>query len=248
MIDPEVHALTGAYACDALGPEDRAAFEQHLAVCPTCVQEVAELRETVAMLGVAAAEEPPERLKAAVDARIAVTRQLAPRTVPGAAPAPQRRPRRAFSAYLGWGLAAAMSIVVAVLGIRVAGQQHRLDQANRQTAAMSSLLSAPDARSGRGIVRTGGQASILVSRSRDEAAISISGLTKAPSGKAYQLWMIGPSGTRSGGLLPTTADGTAGSVLAHGLGDARTIGLTVKPAHGSVQPTTTPVLLLPMPA
>jgi hypothetical protein len=36
--------------------------------------------------------------------------------------------------------------------------------------------------------------------------------------------------------------------LAHDLGDAQTIGLTVEPSGGSAQPTTTPVMVLPMPA
>jgi anti-sigma-K factor RskA len=86
-----------------------------------------------------------------------------------------------------------------------------------------------------------------VSRSRDEAAITVSGLVKLPPGKAYQLWMMGPSGARSGGVLPNGSE-AYDSVLAHGLGDAQTIGLTVEPSGGSAQPTTTPVMVLPMPA
>lgn len=244
MTDPEVHALTGAYACDALTPAEAAAFEQHLAVCPTCAQEVDELRETAARLGMAVAVPPPPGLKAAVDARIAVTRQLPPHVVPGA----RRAPRRRLTAWLGWGVAAGLACAVAVLGVRVADQQHRIDQYGSQNAAIERLLQAPDVHTGSAPVTTGGRAMVMVSRSQDEAAISIFGLTAAPAGHAYQLWMIGPTGTRSGGLLPTGPGGTSGNVLAHGLGDARTIGLTLEPASGSAQPTTTPVLLLPMPA
>jgi anti-sigma-K factor RskA len=245
-MDPEIHSLTGAYACDALDAADRAAFEQHLAVCPTCTQEVAELQETVARLGVAVAEEPPPGLKASVDAAIGRTRQLAPETdTPGVRVGWFRRN---FTASLGWGVAAAMACVVAILGVRVADQQNQIDGANRRNSAISALLAAPDVQAASGVVRTGGNAHVLVSRKDDEAAISLSGLAAAPAGKAYQLWMIGPDGTRSGGLLPTTERGTAGSVIAHGLGDAQTIGLTIEPAQGSAQPTSAPVLLLPMPA
>ncbi|RDJ93348.1 hypothetical protein B4Q13_22500 [Lacticaseibacillus rhamnosus] len=49
-----------------------------------------------------------------------------------------------------------------------------------------------------------------------------------------------------GGLLTLPVTGNPNPVVAHGLGDAKTIGLTVEPAHGSVQPTTPPILLLPM--
>jgi anti-sigma-K factor RskA len=244
MMDPEVHALTGAYACDALEPGERAAFEEHLALCPTCQQEVAELRETVARLAMATAEEPPPRLKAAVDAQIGRIRQLGPAT--SATLPPRERRRWTFTTWLGWGVATAMAGVVAVLGVQVADQQNRLDQADQHSAVVSSLLAAPDARTGAASVRTGGNATVLASRSRDEAAITVSGLAPAPVGKTYQLWMIGPGGIRSAGILPAD-HGTADPVIAHGLGDARTIGLTVEPAGGSPQPTTTPVLLLPMP-
>ena len=246
MTDPEVHALTGAYACDALTPAEAAAFEQHLAVCPTCAQEVDELRETAARLAMAVAEPPPPGLKAAVDARIAVTRQLAPHVVPGARRDPARR--RRFTAWLGWGVAAGMACAVAVLGVRVTDQQHQLDQGARQSQAIERLLAAPDAHIASAEVSTGGHAMVTVSRSQDEAAIALVGLTAAPPGKAYQLWMIGPDGVKSGGLLPVRAGGTSGSVLAHGLGQTQKIGLTLEPAQGSAQPTTTPVLLMPMPA
>lgn len=77
-LDPEIHALTGAYVCHALKPAERAAFERHVARCPTCAAEVAELQETAALLATAAAETPPPHLKAGVDARIEITRQVPP--------------------------------------------------------------------------------------------------------------------------------------------------------------------------
>ena len=42
----DVHALSGAYAVDALDDIERAAFERHLAACAECRAEVASLRET----------------------------------------------------------------------------------------------------------------------------------------------------------------------------------------------------------
>jgi anti-sigma-K factor RskA len=245
-MDPEVHSLTGAYVCHALEPAEREAFERHLAQCPTCVREVAELQETAALLASAAAETPPARLKAAVDARIAVTRQIPPLVAHGPARQAAARPRRRWFTALGWGVATGLAVAVAVLGVRVGDQQSQIDQANQRGTTISTLLSAPDAHADSVTVSTGGTGTVLVSRSQDEAAITINGLAKLEPGKAYQLWMMGPSGTRSGGVLPAGAQ-ASGSVLAHGLGDARTIGLTVEPAGGSAQPTTTPIMLLPMP-
>jgi len=247
-MDPEVHSLTGAYVCHALEPAEREAFERHLAQCPTCTAEVAELQETAALLASAAAETPPPRLKSTVDARIAVTRQIPPLVAHGPTAQPDaRRPRRRWFAALGWGLATGLAAAVAVLGVQVNDQQHQIDQASQRNAAISTLLSAPDARAGSVAVTTGGTGTVLVSRSLDEAAITINGLTKLAPGHTYQLWMMGPSGARSGGLLPAGAQ-ASGSLLAHGLGDARTIGLTVEPVGGSAQPTTVPVMVLPMPA
>ena len=247
-MDPELHSLTGAYVCHALDPAERVAFERHLAQCPTCAEEVAELEETTALLASAVAETPPPRLKAAVDAQIAGTRQLLPDVDPVPARQVVTRPRRRWFTALGWGLAAGLAAVVAVLGVRLGDQQHQIDQARQHNTAISTLLSAPDARTESVAVRTGGTGAVLVSRSQDEAAITINGLTKLSPGHAYQLWMIGPSGIRSGGLLPAGAGDATAPVVARGLGDAQFIGLTVEPAGGSAHPTTTPVMLLPMPA
>ena len=288
---PDVHTLTGAYVCDALAPAEREAFEEHLAQCSACSQEVAELREVTAVLGKAVALEPPARLKSAVDARVAITRQLPPEvsgefndlgsgstsesgasggpspeaersgaersdaersdaersgaqvTPIGDAPSRQRRRGLAWS---GWAAAAALAAVAIGLGVHSANQQRQLNALSQQAGVVQQLLSAPDARSGRAAVRTGGTAMVLDSRSRDEAVISFTGLSAPPAGKTYQLWMIGPTGARSGGLLAIPATGNPSPVVAHNLGDAQTIGLTVEPAHGSAQPTTAPILLLPM--
>ena len=40
----ELHTLAGAYALDAVSDADRARFEQHLARCAECVQEIRGLR------------------------------------------------------------------------------------------------------------------------------------------------------------------------------------------------------------
>ena len=243
-MQPDVHALTGAYVCDALDEAERAAFEEHLAACPACTQEVAELREVTAVLGMAAAVAPPARLKAAVDARVRVTRQQ-PRTVVPITSAPSAR-RRNRAAWTGWAAAAALACVVTGQTVYSVHQHDQLSSVSQQASALTALLGAPDARSNSAMVSTGGNAVVVDSRSRDEAAIALSGLHSLPAGKVYQLWMIGPDGARSGGVLPTPQQGAEGPIIAHGLGNATTIGLTVEPSGGSAHPTTTPILLLAM--
>jgi len=55
----DIHALSGAYAVDAVDDIERASFERHLASCPTCRAEVASLREASALLADAATTTPP---------------------------------------------------------------------------------------------------------------------------------------------------------------------------------------------
>ena len=55
----DIHALSGAYAVDALDDDERTEFEQHLAVCAECRAEVASFRETAALIAETQAETPP---------------------------------------------------------------------------------------------------------------------------------------------------------------------------------------------
>ncbi len=72
----DLHLLTGAYAADALTGAELAEFERHLARCPSCADEVRELRETAARLGMATAIAPPPGMREQVLAAAARTRQL----------------------------------------------------------------------------------------------------------------------------------------------------------------------------
>jgi anti-sigma factor RsiW len=52
----DIHALSGAYAIDALDDIERAQFERHLAECAECRAEVDSLREAAGLLA-----PPPSR-------------------------------------------------------------------------------------------------------------------------------------------------------------------------------------------
>jgi len=278
-MDPEVHALTGAYVCDALDDAERAAFELHLAQCEACAQEVAELSETTAVLAIAAAQAPPERLYAAVSAQIDVTRQLAPLVASAAPPASaaaeagsdgdgdgtgdadaptnvipitEARSRRRLgrvsrATVAGWTAAAVLAGVAAGLGAQDLAQRHQVSQSASHAQQLAALLAAPDVHAGVGQVTGGGSVSFVESRKLDRVAVTLADMPALPAGKAYQLWMIGPSGVRSGGVVTKSETNSATPILADGLGNTATLGVTVEPSQGTAQPTTTPILLLPMP-
>src|ERR1700712_4964854 len=74
----DIHALSGAYAIDALDDIERAQFERHLAECPACTAEVRSLRETGALLAETTATAPSAALRARVLAGITTVRPLPP--------------------------------------------------------------------------------------------------------------------------------------------------------------------------
>ena len=281
-LEPRVHALTGAYVCHALDPDEERDFERHLARCPDCATEVAELRETATLLAMTVVQAPPPRMRAVVMASIDTTRQLPPITTPAVDPlmpaqdaesncdtdpaedfepssrvlgrrgrgrVSTRRPhhphRVGRKVVTGWAVAAVLAGVVAGLGVHEAAENRQLSRAGAQTAQISALLSAPDVSSGSGPVRGGGSVTVIDSRQRGQAEITLTGLPTLPAGKAYQLWFIDSGSMRPAGLV--AAASTSRSVLADDLGDATSVAVTVEPASGSAQPTTTPILLMNVP-
>ncbi|HET9873027.1 MAG TPA: anti-sigma factor [Propionibacteriaceae bacterium] len=84
----EIHGAVGSYVAHALDPDEQRDFEQHLAVCPTCAQEVQEFSETAAELSSLVQVPPPPALRAAVLSAIQQVRPEPP--LPAQAPDRQR--------------------------------------------------------------------------------------------------------------------------------------------------------------
>ncbi|CRK58725.1 FIG111991: hypothetical protein [Alloactinosynnema sp. L-07] len=239
----DIHALTGAYALDAIPEIERAAFERHLAECESCVQEVRELRATATRLGEAAAEQPPPALKAAVLARIAEVRQQSPLDELAA-----RRNRSPWPTRL-FGAAAAVLLAVSVtLGVLLVQTRGDADSGRQQVAAMSALLAADDARIVTGATAQGLSGTVVVSRKQGQIMLLANNIPAAPAGKTYQVWLIGDSpAPKSIGVFEPDQNGRAALVDGSGVHDAKAIGVTVEPDGGSDQPTTPPVMEMTLP-
>lgn len=250
MSTGNTHEATGAYVLDALPGPERAAFEAHLETCPDCAREVRELAATAALLGAAVAVEPPPELREAVLRRI--RQEPGPgRRPPVAEPARHRAPaRRAGRAR--WALAACVAAAVGFGGVAV-WQYQRADAARQgaraaeaRAAALTGVLSAPDARLASARIAAGGTGTVVASRERDRAVFVPSGMPAPPPGRTYQLWFADPGSMRPAGLTdPARPD--APTLLAGSLRHATAIGVTVEPETGSPTPTTTPLVLLPLP-
>jgi hypothetical protein len=156
---------------------------------------------------------------------------------------PERR-RTLVIPRLAGAFAAAALVVVVALGITQVVTRHQPGVAQTASTTISRVVTAPDARTETVATSAGGTVTVVVSAGQQAAVVSAAGLRSLPSAQTYQLWVMGPDGTRSVGLLSRT--GRAGPVLASGVVPGDRIGITVEPAGGTSSPTTTPVLAVPV--
>ena len=233
----DVHALSGAYAVDALDDLERAKFERHHSECQDCQAEVASLRETSALLADTAAVTPPASLRDSVLAGIATVRPIPP----PAEPAPARR------RWQGLLVAAA---AVTVLGGGVAIVQPWDDDApSVEVTPTERVLQAADRQRIVQEFRDGSKATVVVSKSLGLSVIVTEGMAEPPAGKDYQLWYQQPGlGMVSAGLMPHDPDATV--LLDGDATRAKAVGITVEPEGGSPtgQPTTEPIALFSLSA
>jgi anti-sigma-K factor RskA len=244
----ELHTLTGAYAAHALSPAEAEEFEAHLQDCPSCPQETRELVATTARMGEGEYDAPPADLKSRIMAEISQTRQLPPPAGVHSQVvelASRRRSRLLLT------VAACVAALAIIGGGITGGVAYRANQRNHQLVAadraVAAVLSAPDARTVTANGPAGGHGTAVVSDLRHQAVFSAAGMPQAPGSKVWQLWVIDASGARSVGVLDEKADGQIAPVVAGSVpGTGASFGVTLEPAGGSKQPTTTPVLLMPL--
>jgi anti-sigma factor RsiW len=258
-MNTDIHALTGAYAVDAVDDIERAEFERHLASCPTCPDEVEGFRATIVRLSVLSSVTPPERLREQILGDISAVRPLAPdvsreagdrieaasraQAAKKAAAQLSRAARRDVERRRSsrrW-LAAAAAVVALGGGAVVWHPWDRQSQV--QVSLADQVVQATDAQRYAATVSDGGTATVVRSKSVGRAVLITNNLAAAPSGKIYQMWLKAAGGNFvSAGLLPSAGNQT---VLLEG--DAATAlgaGLSVEPTGGSPQPTTQPVALI----
>jgi len=243
------HTLAGAYALDAVAEPDRVRFEQHLAGCDSCRQEVRGLREASAALAAAAAVRPPAGLRDVVLGSVTRTRQVPPAVLQP----PQRwtggrglgHGRRGWRPRLAAAVAGALAAVAVAAGVATHGMQGRLDQAQRRDHAVAAVLSASDATMVSAHVSTGGTATVVMSHRERAMVFTAADLHVLPATKGYELWLIGSGGGRPAGMIPGSArGGMAAPMVVSGLAAGDRVSMTVEPAGGSPHPTSTPIMIV----
>jgi hypothetical protein len=247
--DRELAAASGAYALHALDGREESDFEELLARSPGLRNEVTELSDTAVELGLAVpAEDPPAALRAALLAAVAATPQLPPAEaaaevghVDDADPAADPEPALAPVTPLAWyrrpvgALTAAAAAVLLAVGAAMGGGAIQSSVAASQVAAIAA---APDAAHATARLAGGGTARLVWSDELGRSGIHLADAPALGLGRTYQLWYIHGSTARSAGTTNAAGD----VVLDGALRAGDVIGVTVEPAGGSAQPTTTPVV------
>lgn len=232
-----IHTLAGAYALDALDDLERARFEAHLDDCDSCTEEVASFQDTTAMLG--SIEEVPvsDEFRSRVLGEIPHVRQVGPVTarVRGMAP-------RVLSV-----VAAVLAVAVLSLSVVTAGLRSRLDQLETYED-IATILQAEDAVT---LTEEVGAArlQVVASPGSGAGAILANGMSEAPNGHAYQLWLITEDEQAlPAGFLKVGEDGHGEQIMRGEMEGVIAVGITVEPEGGSEQPTTEPIAVLPLSA
>ncbi|MBA3384785.1 MAG: anti-sigma factor [Actinobacteria bacterium] len=177
MADDAIHDLTAGYALDALDSHDEERYEEHLATCERCREELAELRDPVAALAYGATSPaPPPALRERILEAVHAERS---NVVPI---------RRRLPAALGAVAAVAATVAIA-LGLWAASVSSELDRER----TLLAILADPEATS---IPLEGANGRVVVTDT-GEAALIVSGLATAPPGKTYELWVA-----KNGEMLP----------------------------------------------
>ena len=172
------HANVAPYALDALDADEEREFEEHLASCEACREELASLREATAALAYGAVgPAPPPELKERILSEAAAER-------PNVVSLPQRR---SWTAPLAAAAAIAAAVAIGV-GVYAATRPASTDP-------LASVLAQPGAK----LVPMGDRGALAVAPD-GTAAIALT-VPRAPEGKTYEAWVIRDGAAQRAGLF-----------------------------------------------
>lgn len=243
-------SLSGAYALNALSPEERELFEAHLLESEATRSEVTELSDTAVVLGLAVDPvDPPASLKASILSQLDATPQLPREEV--AASEPPRLGRAATTAQVRWFTRpiAALTAVAAGLALIVGGGvvANQIGQSTFQQAQadqLAAINAADDSQRVVAAIDGGGTATLVWSTDLKSSALIVDGLAALPASSVYELWYIDAAGARPAGTFSVGDAGNTWRVLDGTMGFGDVVAVTVEPAGGSTVPSSDPIVQL----
>jgi anti-sigma-K factor RskA len=231
----EIHDLSAAYALDALDPDERLVFEEHLARCAECRSAVASFQDAAAELAYDVEAAPPSpALRERILAEAARER---PNVV--------HLQRRRWAMPLAATVAAAAAVAAIALGLWAVDLSRQLDDqraASQSSQEAARLLADPTARH----IPLDGADGVLVVDAAGKGWLVVRGLEEAPSDKTYEAWVIEGDRATAAGLF---AGGGAPTLvpLAEPVPEGAVIAVTLERGGGVEQSTQEPVFVTGQP-
>jgi len=228
--DPEIDALLGAYALDALDEDERARVDAYIAANPRARDEVDELRESAASLALAPIDDavaPPglwERISASIATEPANVTSLATR---------RRAPRFNVASVL----AVAAAIVVAVLVTTVVVHGGSSSHSGDLAAAFDHAAKQPGARQISLAPTNGAEVARVVLLPDGTGYLRNDAMKSLPSDLTYQLWALSGDKNHPVAISAGVLGSDPHAVGFHLGGPVNGFGLTVEHTPGVVQST-----------
>jgi anti-sigma factor RsiW len=217
-----------AYVLCALEEAEARAFGEHLATCPVCREELAQLQSVADALAVGVPRvSAPQGLRARIMATVYAEAELLRAAGQDAdRVAPARSPRRGLVPALAAALALGVGLLIGAFAINTGPSQ--------RTEVIHAAVTFPGHRATAELRKVGTHLQLVVE-----------GMPAPPPGRIYEIWL--ERGTEApqptDALFSVTRTG-AGSVGVpgnlHGVSD---VLVTDEPLGGSLKPTRTPVIV-----
>jgi anti-sigma-K factor RskA len=245
-------------AMGSLEGDDRQALETHLQECAACRRELESLRGDMALLSLSTVgPKPPGRSRERLMA--AVAREPRGAAAPKRSSFQRSSPRRSWWMLAPSLVAAALALMVVLLGRQNSGLREQIAGMQSDAAAQRvelrrareivSTLTASDAmRVTLVAAKTPPQpqGKAIYVRDRSDLIFIANNMPVAPPKKAYELWLIPTSGAPiPAGVFKPDAHGSATVVnppLPAGI-EAKAFAITIEPEAGSTTPTM-PIVML----
>ncbi|MFL5938558.1 MAG: anti-sigma factor domain-containing protein [Gaiellaceae bacterium] len=216
-----LHDYTAAYALDALDREESARYEEHLATCAECQEQLAQLSGAAGALAFAVeSPAPPAELRSRI---LDAAREERPNVKP-------LRPRWVPAAYT---IAAVAAVAAIGLGIWAVDLSRSLDRERTARQRIEKTIGSPTA----AVVRVTGQRSgtLLVAPSGN-ATLIVSQLPAAPKGRIYEAWVIKNNMPVRAGTFPGGGD-TIIIPLDRRVPRGAIVAVTLEPKPGGAAPS-----------
>jgi anti-sigma factor RsiW len=191
-MESAIHELTAGYALDALAPDERRAYEEHLEGCERCQQELGAFWRTTEALAVAASGPVPSD---ALRGRVIAAARAEPQNVIAFS---SRRPRLVPVLGAAAAVAAVVALAVGLWATQLSSDLDDTRLALEQERRAAAVLADPDART---VALEAGEGRLVVSPDGN-AVLVLDGLDPAPAGMTYEAWIIDGDAAAPAGLFP----------------------------------------------